>query len=257
MSQPEFEVRLAQTPEEIAAAQELRYQVFVEELGSDGPMVDHVNRREIDQFDPDYDHMLLLDHARGAVNGLPVIGVYRLLRSDQVDKIGKFYTEDEYDLSVLKNSGRRLLELGRSCLHAEYRGGAAMYHLWNGLAQYTLEHQIDILFGVASFHGTDPQALAEQLSLLHYRHMAPPDLRVRTIEAQYQPLNLLPEDQIDRARAVRDIPALIKAYLRLGGYIGDGAFIDHAFNTVDVCLILDTDRMNDRQRAIYTRGLSA
>jgi putative hemolysin len=251
--EPRFTVRLAQGPEDLRAAQRLRYDVFVDELGGGGAMVDHAARLEQDRFDPFFDHLILLDEARDA--GDRVVGVYRLLRDDQAAKIGQFYSEDEYDLAVLKKSGRRMLELGRSCLHRDYRGGMAMFHLWNSLAGYVSEHKVEILFGVASFHGTDPDALAGPLSLLHHAHLAPPDLRVRAWPAHFAAMDRIDAEALDRKAAVLEIPALIKAYLRLGGFVGEGAWIDHAFNTTDVCLILDTARMSDRQRAIYSRGV--
>lgn len=247
-----FQVKLASTEAELRAAQALRYRVFVEELGGDGPLVDHEAGLERDRFDPFYDHLLLLDTAREGA----VVGVYRLMRDDQAAVAGQFYSEDEYDLSVLKSSGRKLMELGRSCLDADYRGGAAMYHLWNGLAHYVAEYDIEILFGVASFHGVDPAALAQPLSLLHHRHLAPENLRVRAREAQYQRLDLLPADALNRRIAMLQVPALIKAYLRLGGYVGDGAYVDHAFNTTDVCLILDTQTLNEKQKNIYSKGVT-
>lgn len=256
-AQPEFQIRLAQSSEEIVASQRLRYSVFVEELGADGPMVDHDSKLEIDQFDPLFDHMIILDAARSGGIEDQVIGVYRLLPGERAGEVGGFYTDGEYDLSVLRNSGRRLLELGRSCLHRDYRGGAAMFHLWNHLAAYTLERDIEVLFGTASFHGTNIDALAPALSLLHHRHLAPEDLRVRTQPAHFQTMNLMAEEDIDRIKAMRDVPALIRAYLRLGGFVGEGAFVDRDFNTTDICLILDVARMNDRQRAIYTRDLPA
>ncbi|KZY47731.1 ornithine-acyl-ACP acyltransferase [Roseovarius sp. HI0049] len=249
----QFSVRVAGSEEDLRAAQRLRYEVFVEELGGDGPLVDHDARLERDRFDPFFDHIILTDDARGG----DVVGVYRVLRDDQAREVGQFYSEDEYDLTPLKRSGRRLMELGRSCLAPSYRGGAAMYHLWNGLARYVLENEIEILFGVASFHGTDVEALAQPLSLLHHRHLAPEGLRVRTQAAHYQSMNLLPEDRIDRRAAMLQVPALIKAYLRLGGYVGDGAFIDHAFNTTDICLVMDTERLSQTQKAIYSKGITA
>lgn len=244
---PEFSVKIAGTEEELRAAQALRYKVFVRELGGGGAMVDHEAGLEQDRFDPFFDHMLVTDTSTDMV-----VGVYRLLRDDQAAKAGQFYSEDEYDLSVLKASGRRLLELGRSCLHPDYRGGMAMFHLWSGLAEYVEAHGIEVLFGVASFHGTDPQKLANPLAMLHHNHLAPPELRVRA--KSFQPMNLVPKADLDRKRAMLDTPALIKAYLRLGGFVGEGAYIDHAFNTTDVCLILDTARMNERQRKIYAGG---
>lgn len=247
-----FSVRRVECPSDLRAAQRLRYEVFVAELGGDGPLVDHDARLERDRFDPYFDHLILIDAERGDA----VVGVYRVLRDDQAARAGQFYSEDEYDLSVLRRSGRRLMELGRSCLAPDYRGGAAMYHLWQGLARYIVENEIEILFGVASFHGTDPQALAQPLSLLYRRHLAPEGLRVRALPGHYQDMNLLPEAAIDRRAAMLQVPALIKAYLRLGGFVGDGAFVDHSFNTTDICLVMDTKRLSETQKNIYTKGLA-
>ncbi|AWZ21914.1 hypothetical protein RTM1035_09244 [Roseovarius sp. TM1035] len=252
-SAPKFRVKLADTPEELRAAQRLRYEVFVEELGGDGPLVDHAARLERDRFDPFFDHLLLLDDANNAA----VVGVYRLLRDDLAARAGQFYSEDEYDLSALKTSGRRLMELGRSCLAKSYRGGPGMYHLWNGLGRYVTDHGIEILFGVASFHGTDIAHLAPSLSFLHQRHLAPETLRVRAREGHFQRMDLIAARDLDRRAAMRQVPALIKAYLRLGGYVGDGAFVDHQFNTTDVCLILDTDRLSEKQKNIYQQSITS
>lgn len=230
-------------------AQQLRYEVFVEELGADGPMVDHNARLEQDRFDPFATHLLLRDLNRDAGNN--VVGVYRLLSGAAATAAGQFYCEDEYDLTLLRQSGKRLIELGRSCLHPDYRGGAGMMHLWQALSAIVAKQNIDILFGVASFHGTDPDALAGPLSLLHHRHLAPADLRVTAKGSSTQRMDLITEDQIDRISALRDTPALIKAYLRLGGVVGDGAFVDLAFNTTDVCLILPTEAVGARQRRMY------
>lgn len=251
-SGPAFSVKIAETDAELRAAQALRYEVFVRELGGGGALVDHAEGLERDRFDPYFDHMLVTDTGSGQV-----VGVYRLLRDDQARAVGQFYSEDEYDLSVLKSSGRRLLELGRSCVHRDYRGGTAMYHLWTGLAAYVAEHGVEILFGVASFHGTDIGALAQPLSMLHHNHLAPPDLRVRAQPDHFQPMDLIAPEDLDRRRAMIEMPALIKAYLRLGGFVGDGAYIDRAFNTTDVCLVLDTARMNVRQKRIYSAGPDA
>ncbi len=242
-----FTLRLARDEADLIAAQRLRYDVFVDELQGDGVLVDHDQRLERDRYDPFYDHLLLIDND----NGSQVVGVYRLLTSDKVEAAGQYYSEDEYDLSVLKTSGRRLLELGRSCVHADYRGGAAMFQLWQGLADYVLDREIEVLFGVASFHGTDLNALADPLSLLHHRFLAPESLRVRAIGEGAASMNLVEHDQIDRVAAMREIPALIKAYLRLGGFVGDGVFVDRPFNTTDVCLVMDTEKMSAAAKATY------
>lgn len=245
----DFHVRLAKTQDDLRAAQRLRYEVFVEELGGGGDLVDHAARLERDHLDPFFDHLLLIDAKTDAV-----VGVYRLMRAEAAQRAGGFYSEAEYDLGPLLRSGRRVLELGRSCLHVNVRGGAAMHTLWAGLAQYVAEHRIELLFGVASFHGTDVQALAQPLSLLHHRHLAPTEHRVRALEKSFQNMALIEDAHLDRKAAMAQIPSLIKAYLRLGGCVGEGAFIDHKFNTVDVCLIMDTAQMSERQARIYGGG---
>jgi putative hemolysin len=245
-SSPLFSVKLAETPAEIEAAQRLRYQVFVEELGGGGQLVDMEARLERDRFDPFCDHLLLMDQAHARV-----AGVYRVMRQDQAEAAGAFYSASEYDLDLLLSSGRSLLELGRSCLHRDYRGSTAMFHLWSALAEYIARHQIEILFGVASFHGTNVKALAEPLAFLHHRHLAPQEIRVRARADSFQRMDLVEEAKLDRRQCMLGVPSLIKSYLRLGGVVGEGAYVDHAFNTTDVCLILDTAKMNMRQARIY------
>jgi putative hemolysin len=242
----DLHVRLAQTADDLRAAQRLRYDVFVTELGGGGAMVDHTAQLEQDDLDPFFDHLLLIDQRTDAV-----VGVYRLMRPEMAAKAGRYYSQSEYDLGPLLASGRRILELGRSCVHPDYRGGMAMYYLWSALARYVTQHHIEVLFGVASFHGTDMDALAQPLSLLHHRHLAPPELRVRAIEKSFQNMALIDGAHLDRRAAMVQIPSLIKAYLRLGGCVGEGAYVDHAFNTIDVCLIMDTNQMSTRQTRIY------
>lgn len=246
-TQPRFRTALAETGDMLRAAQTLRYEVFVEELGAAGPLVDHAARLERDIYDSVCDHLLLFDDAIDAV-----VGVYRLIRAHHAAEIGQFYSEGEYDLSRLKRSGRPLLELGRSCLHRDYRGGEAMYHLWSGLAEYVQAHEIEVMFGVASFQGTDTDRLAAPLSLLHARHLAAAHMRPTARPDHALDMHILPEGSYDRRAAMLQVPALIKGYLRLGGAVGEGAWIDHAFNTTDVCLVMDTKALNMRQRQIYT-----
>lgn len=241
--------RLADRPSDLLAAQRLRYRVFVEELGGNGPLVDHAAGLERDEFDPVVEHLVLVDSRRP--QGDHVVGVYRLLRSESATRFGRFYCDDEYDLTPLRASGRRLVELGRSCVHPDYRGGTGMYLMWNALSEYVLSNGIEILFGVASFHGTDIDALAPALAWLHHHHLAPPELRPVARPPNARSMDLLPPDRLDRRAAMTAMPALIKAYLRLGGVVGEGAWVDHAFNTTDVFLLMDTATMSDRHRRFY------
>lgn len=252
-----YSLRLASRAEDLISAQRLRYEVFVAELGGDGPLVDHANRLERDRFDPFFDHLVLIDNRCDPAGLDHVVGAYRVMPFDQRAAAGQFYSEGEFDLTPLLASGRKLLELGRSCVHADHRGGAAMFLLWNGLADYVLERGIEVLFGAASFHGTDAAALAAPLSWLHHHHLAPPDMRASARPAQRQEMNLIPRDQLDRRQAMAATPALIKAYLRLGGFVSDGAWVDRAFNTTDVCLVMDTGQMSARHRDFYLRKSGA
>jgi putative hemolysin len=246
-SAPQFVVRPGAGPVDARAAARLRYAVFVQEMGGNGPLVDHDRGEECDAFDPFCTHLLLEDVTRP--QGDRVVGLYRLMTLDGASAGPGFYSATEFDLAPLIRSGRRLLELGRSCLHPDYRGGAAMFHLWQGLACLIADEGIDILFGVASLPGTDLSALTPSLALLHHRHRAPPDLRVtsRQVRDLYLDTVAVP----DPLAALRTTPALIKAYLRLGGLVGDGVFVDLAFGVTDVCMVLDTARLNARGAAIY------
>ncbi|WP_339948667.1 GNAT family N-acyltransferase [uncultured Albimonas sp.] len=247
-----FTVRLARDEQDIAAAQRLRYRVFVEELGASASDEERALRREIDEYDPHFEHLILIDKETRSDDPLDrVAGAYRLMTTTRAKAGIGFYGQTEYDLSLLETCGRDAVELGRSCVGAEVRGGAAMHLLWTGLGEFVTARKIEIMFGVASFHGADPEPLAHALSFLHHNHLAPEDLRVRARPENYAAMDLLPADEVDRKQAARQIPALIKAYLRLGGFVGEGAWVDHDFNTVDVCLLMDTARMVARYRDFY------
>ena len=240
---PHFRTRLATTPQDLRAAQRLRYRVFVEELGAGGPLVDHCTGLEVDARDVHADHLLLEDLSHPET---PVVGVYRLMTADQAQAAGGFATAREFDLLPLIATGQPLLELGRSCLLPDYRGGPAMGHLFAALAALLGDAPGTILFGVASFPGTDAAALSGPLALLRHDYLAPAHLRPWAIGPGAR---AMPPDQVaDRKAALRTMPALIKAYLRLGGVVGDGACIDAVFNTTDVCMILDTATMTPAHR---------
>lgn len=253
-----FDIRLAATAEEIAAAQRLRYRVFVEEMGAPAQGSDHRLRLEQDRFDPIFDHLIMIDRAARPADPLDrVVGVYRLLPGDRAARSTGFYGAGEYDLAPLTRQPRRTLELGRSCVEKGYRGGAALHLMWRALAAYVLEREAEILFGVASFPGTDPGAIAHALAYLHHTHLAPPELRVRARPPGFVAMDLLAPDTVDRRQALAQIPQLIKSYLRVGGVVGEGAYVDRDFNTIDICLLMDTARMVEKYKTLYTAGAHA
>ncbi len=247
-------VRIATTKAEIAAALRLRYRIFYEEMGATPTADTRSSRIDRDRFDEAADHLLVIDHAIGS-GPEGVVGTYRLIRSEAAAQTGQFYSADEYDLTALLHFPGNLLELGRSCVDAAYRGRAAMQLLWRGIAAYIYHHQIDVLFGCASLPGTDPDAIAAELTYLYHSHLAPPALRPRAIEDRYVDMRRLDPDSLDMRATMSQLPPLVKGYLRLGGYIGDGAVIDHQFNTIDVAIIVKSDLITDKYYRHYERQL--
>ena len=209
-------------------------------------------RRDFDRFDNDCDHLLVLDHGNGRGSN-PVVGTYGLLRRAAARRLGGFYSADEYDIAPLVAHEGEILELGRSCVDAAYRQRPAMQLLWNGIAAYVFHYDITLLFGCASLPGTDPDMLATPLSYLHYYHLAPSALRPRALSERYVDMRRLSFGAIDPGRALSALPPLIKGYLRLGGFIGDGAVIDEQFNTTDVCILVKTDLVTAKYSRHYER----
>ena len=243
-------VRLATSGDDIDAAQALRYRIFYEGLGAQ-PLSEMLRRRrDMDRFDDDCDHLLVLDQSCGG--GL-VVGTYRLLRRQAAARLGGFYSADEYDLALLLAQPGEILELGRSCVDPTYRHRPVMQLLWSGIAAYVFHHDIALMFGCASLRGTDPDALAAPLSYLHYYHLAPPSLRPRALTERYVDMRRRTIAECDPGLALAALPPLIKGYLRLGGFVGDGAVIDEQFNTTDVCIIVKTDRVTEKYSRHYER----
>jgi putative hemolysin len=247
-------VRIATTEAEIDAVQALRWRIFYEEMGAEPSPQALALLRDVDAFDAVADHMLVVDHAIGP-GPEGVVGTYRLIQQEAAEAIGRFYSDEEYDIAPLVGFPGKLLELGRSCVAADYRGRAVMQLLWRGIAAYVFRHQIDIMFGCASLPSTDPDQWANELTYLYYNHLAPPALRPRALPERYVEMRRMDPDDMDVKKAQNALPPLIKGYLRLGGFIGDGAVIDSQFNTLDVAVVVKSDLITDRYYRHYERQL--
>ncbi len=247
-----LQVRLAATAAEIDAAQALRYRVFYEEMGARPSPETAALRRDSDVYDGVCDHLLVIDHARGS-GAEGVVGTYRLIRRGAAARQGRFYSAAEYDLERIETYPGEILELGRSCVDLSARNRPTMQLLWRGIAAYVWHHDIALMFGCASLPGIDPAALAMPLSYLHYHHLAPPEIRPRALSERYTEMCRLAANEVDPARGLAELPPLIKGYLRLGGFVGDGAVIDHQFNTTDVCIVVKTDLITDKYYRHYER----
>jgi putative hemolysin len=247
-------VRLAACPAEIDAVQALRYRVFYEEMGAKPDAAAMATHRDADSFDAIAHHLLVVDHAIGP-GPEGVVGTYRLIQRRDAARIGRFYSADEYDVTPIEHFPGKVLELGRSCVDAEYRNRAVMQLLWRGIAAYVFQHQIDLMFGCASLPGTDPDALADELTYLFHYHLAPPALRLRAVPSRHVEMLRIDPEHLDRKRVLGQLPPLIKGYLRLGGFVGDGAVIDRQFNTTDVAVVVKTDLVTDKYYRHYERQL--
>ena len=247
-------VRLAAGAPEIDAVQALRYRVFYGEMGAEPSPEAAASGRDRDGFDAVADHLLVVDHAIGP-GPEGVVGTYRLVQREGAARMGRFYSADEYDIANVLAFQGRILELGRSCVDAAYRGRAAMQLLWRGIAAYVFHHRIDLMFGCASLPGTDPEALGAELTYLYQNHLAPPALRPRALPGRYVEMRRIDPDGIDPRRALGQLPPLVKGYLRLGGFVGDGAVIDRQFNTTDVAVVVKTDLVTDKYYRHYERQL--
>ncbi|HJW02495.1 MAG TPA: GNAT family N-acyltransferase [Azospira sp.] len=225
-------VGLATSEREVLEAQKLRHRVFAQELGaklpSRTPGVDH------DIYDPYCDHLVARDENTGEV-----IGTYRILSPANARKIGSYYTESEFDLTRLQHLRPRLVEIGRSCVHPDYRSGATITLLWAGLARYMLENQYDYLVGCASISMADGgHAAASLYNQLQQTHLSPLEYRVF-------PRCALPLEALDQ-HGPAETPPLIKGYLRAGAWICGEPAWDPDFNTADLPILLPVSRIDAR-----------
>ena len=249
-------LRLAESAAEVDAAQALRFRVFYDEMGARADAASASAKRDADEFDAVADHLLVLDHDLG--NGPEaVVGTYRLIRRGGAAKLGRFYSQSEYDVSMLVNFPGEVMELGRSCVAAPYRTRGTLQLLWRGIAAFVFRHRIELMFGCASLPGTDLDVLAPRLSYLYANHLAPPALRARALPARHVSMDRMPIGQIDMKQALVELPPLVKGYLRLGGFVGDGAVLDEQFNTTDVCVVVKTDLVTEKYYRHYERTAGA
>ena len=248
-----LEVRLAENSLEIDAAQALRYQIFYEEMKAKADLKQTKLRRDIDDFDHYFDHILVFDHnIQGSIKD-KVIGTYRLNRGVYENQAKIFYTSNEYDINPLMNYEGNILELGRSCVAKEYRTGATMQLLWSFIAQYVLKYEIDIMFGCASFPGIKPVIHKNPFDYLYRNYLAPENIRPQALKGRYISMKSETLQKVSFKDFLSSIPPLIKGYIRLGAFVGDGAVIDYEFNTTDVCIVLPTKKIASRYKLHYDR----
>lgn len=240
-------LKIAETDEEIIAAQKLRYKVFYEEMGATPTEEMQYLGREVEKYDPYCQHLLVID------NNLPadqrVVGTYRLLTLEDATNFGiSLYTESEFDISKLKASGKRIMEVSRSCVLESHRSKMVINMLWRGIADCVVANDVDYLIGVPSLMGTDMEAHKNTLSYLQAYHLADenlcPEMLVNSDNSL--PLPIGNKDVLDAKREFVKLPPLLKGYIRLGAMVGNGVYIDRQFNTIDVVIIVPMAQMDAR-----------
>ena len=250
-----LEVRLARSVADIKKAQRLRFEVFYKEMAAVADTRTQLKKRDEDEYDVLCDHLLVIDKTvdRGMKRPWPrrakVVGTYRVLPQDVAERNQGFYTQGEYDIAPLiakKRATHRFIELGRSCVLKPYRNRRSVELLWQGLWTYVREHGANVMIGCASFPGTDPKAHALALSFLHHYSLAPEEWRASAHPEQKVDMNMMPKEEVNAKEAMKLMPPLIKGYLRLGAYVGDGAVVDKQFGTTDVLIILPVEAIDSR-----------
>jgi putative hemolysin len=230
---------LARTSAEVTEAQRIRFRVFGEEMGARLPSA--ALGLDIDRFDRFCEHLLVRDHGNDGV-----VGTYRILPPEQARMAGGYYSETEFDLSRLQHLRDRTVEVGRSCVHPDYRDGATITQLWAGLADYIGKHNHEYLIGCASISmGDGGHYAASVYHKVHRLHSAP-------VEYSVFPHCRLPMESLNRELDV-SIPPLIKGYLRLGAYICGEPAWDPDFNCADLFILLPVSRLNERYAKHFMR----
>ena len=237
-----FTIKIAETNFEIKKAQSLRYKIFFREKKIKRNNLKSLLQRDFDFYDKISDHLIIIDNNREVKDN--VIGTYRLLRGNCAKLYRGFYTEQEFDISNLKKkfSSKDILELGRSCVHPEYRSGIILKLLWQGISKYIKLCKIKILIGCASFNGTNPSKFKDEFSLLYKSYRLPKNYNVRS----HQDNEISLRKNFKQSTILNRLPPLIKGYLRAGGMVSENFYIDKEFETIDYCVIMLTEKIVSR-----------
>ena len=231
-SKPVYVVEMARTEADVIEAQRLRYRVFAEEMGA------HLRTRtpgvDSDLYDPFCQHLIVRD-----TTAEKIVGTYRILTPEAARRVGNYYSENEFDLTRLHSLRGKMVEVGRSCIDADYRNGAIISLLWAKLAEFMLSNGYEYLIGCASIGMADGGHNASNLFVqLVEDHIAPPEYRV-------QARNPLPFERLVTGIKA-EVPPLIKGYLRAGAYVCGEPAWDADFNTADLLLLLPMARISKR-----------
>jgi putative hemolysin len=235
-----YVVSLAHDIDEIREAQRLRYKVFAEEFGA--KLSTRIAGHDIDHYDSFCEHLIVRDHDSGRV-----VGTYRILTPEAAVRIGSYYTENEFYLTRLNHLRDRMVEVGRSCIHQDYRSGAVIALLWSGLSSYMVAGGYEYLIGCASINMSDGGHNAANV----FQQLAPQSLA--PIEYSVFPRYRLPHEVLANGQP-GVMPALIKGYLRAGAWVCGEPAWDPDFNSADLPIMLPMSRLSERYARHFVKG---
>jgi putative hemolysin len=241
-----FEVRLAENQLEIENTLALRYNVFNLEMG-EGLPESRATQKDRDIYDYHCDHLIVKD----LTNDL-IVGTYRILKRSIARETIGFYSENEFDLKCLYRLKEEIAEVGRSCVHKDYRDGSVISLLWSGFGEYMQKHNIRYLFGCGSIHSVDPTLASQTYAYLRHKNaISPQNLEVQPLSS-HKLTGFNPDYQIDDMVATMKIlPPLIKGYVRLGAKICGYPALDSVFRTTDLLVLFDQKEINERYGKHY------
>tara|TARA_B100001939_G_scaffold207151_1_gene178134 strand:+ start:2088 stop:2915 length:828 start_codon:yes stop_codon:yes gene_type:complete len=241
---PTFDVKLADSKNEIKSAQKLRYQVFFSERNKKKIFNIDNFRKDSDKYDNYCDHIVVI-HKKSKFSKNKIVGTYRLLKQSVAENKSGFYSSEEYDLTKLLNSNKyfNMLELSRSCISKDFRNKNVLQLMWKEIYKYIENNKVDAMFGTASFLDTNLYNLSNQLIYLNNSHKMPNEIMVNALDKCRAKIDYSRNIKMN-LKLVKSLPTLIKGYLKLNAYIGDGAVVDHKFKTTDIFVFLPVNDIN-------------
>lgn len=243
-----YEARLANSPQEVLQAQKLRYQVMYAEKGGHPDLHKVKNKADIDQWDECAHHIVVVDNK---VKPSKVVGTLRLVSNLSLAEGQSFYTEEAFDLSALRDHYPSMLELGRFCIDPSGRNGAILMLIWKYAMQFIVTNKVDVMFGCASFPGTNIDEHRDVLTYLSNNNLAPEELMPIPV-IDHVKLADIATKEVDFDDATKGIPTLLRGYLKLGAKTSDTAIIDPVFNTTFICIYVDAKSMLSENTSLVT-----
>lgn len=235
----DFEIKLASSKADVESVQRLRFEVFNLEMRK-GLQSSFIKGLDCDEFDDICDHMLILHKPSKRV-----IGTYRLLLGRKLGAKGRFYAENEFDLSNLRELRKDMLEMGRSCVHKDFRRNSIVMLLWSGIIDYVRSNRAVYITGCPSIYSVDPAEISDIFGLLKKDHYSPACWRVKPLQGRaFEPLNRNAAVEGREKKIMLSLPSLVRSYLKFGAFVCGEPVLDSSFGSVDFFMMLEMSKIS-------------